>query len=74
MNRDRRYGIWKQLQGKARRLWGMLTNDPLAIASGAHDQLEGRNREQRGISKQEADRQLEDFMNRNRNWWDISGR
>ncbi len=74
MNRDRSYGLWKQLHGKAERLWGRLTNDPRAIAAGAHEQLEGRHQEQRGISKQEADRQLEDFFSRNRNWWDLSGR
>jgi len=49
-------------------------DDPLAVAAGTRDRLAGRIQEQSGIAKQEAHRQLEDFMNRNRNGWDLSGR
>jgi uncharacterized protein YjbJ (UPF0337 family) len=72
MNRDRFDGIWKQFSGKAKEQWGTLTDDPLAVAAGKRDRLAGRTQEQRGISRQEADRHFEDFMNRNRNWWDLS--
>ena len=54
--------------------WGAFTLDPLAVAAGTLDRRAGRVQEQRGISRQEADRQLEDFMSRNRNWWDLSSR
>ena len=64
MNRDRFDGIWKQAHGKLRQLWGMLSGDPRAVTAGARDQLEGRNQEQRGISRQEADRQLEEVRER----------
>lgn len=74
MNRDRLYGIWKQFTGKVKEQWGTLTGDPVAAAAGRRDRLLGRIQEQRGISKQEADRQLSDFMRRNRNWWDLSRR
>lgn len=74
MNRDRFHGIWMQVMGKAKERWGMLTGDPLAVAAGTRDRVAGRILEQRGISKQEADRQLEDFMSRNRNWRDLSRR
>ncbi|HLX80638.1 MAG TPA: CsbD family protein [Burkholderiales bacterium] len=74
MNRDRLGGIWKQFSGKAKQHWGALTGDPLAVAAGDRDRIFGRVQEQRGISKQEADRELEDFMSRNRDWWDLSGR
>lgn len=74
MNRDRSYGIWKQLCGRLRQQWGKLAGDSLAIAAGSRELLAGKHQEQRGNSKQEADRQLEDFMSRNRNWWDLSGR
>jgi uncharacterized protein YjbJ (UPF0337 family) len=73
MNRDRRDGLWKQVQGKLKQRWGMLTGDPLAVAAGARDLLDGRHQEQRGVSKQAADRQLEDFLSRNREWLDLSG-
>ena len=68
MNRDRLHGIWKQFSGKAKEQWGKLTEDPRMIATGTRDRLAGRIQEQRGISKQNADQQLEDFMNRHRNW------
>ena len=72
MNRDRFRGIWKQFSGKVKERWGRLTDDPLALAAGTRDRLAGRIQEQHGLSKQEADRQLEDFMTRNRNWCDLS--
>ena len=74
MNRDRFHGICMQFSGKVQEHWGMLTGDPLAMAAGARDQHFGRIQEQRGISKQEADRQLVEFMSRNRNWQDLSRR
>lgn len=74
MNRDRVHGMWKQFGGNVRQHWGVLSDDPLAVAVGARDRLAGRIQEQRGISKQAADRQLEAFMSRNRNWSDLSKR
>jgi len=74
MNRDRRDGIWKQVRGKLRQQWGRLAGDSSAAAAGARDLLAGKHQEQRGVSKQKADRQLQDFMSRNRNWGDLSGR
>ncbi|OGI47394.1 MAG: general stress protein CsbD [Candidatus Muproteobacteria bacterium RBG_16_65_34] len=74
MNRDRFHGICKQFSGKVKEQWGTLTDDPHAVAAGTRDRLAGRIQERRGISKQEADRQIEDFMSRNRNWRDLSRR
>ena len=74
MNQDRIQGVLKQTSGKAKQWWGRLTGNPGAIAAGARDLFAGRNQEQRGFSKQEADRQIEEFMNRNRNWWNLPGR
>ena len=74
MNRDRIHGSWQQFSGKVKQRWGTLTDDPLAVAAGRRDRLSGRIQEQRGIAKQEADRQLEAFMSRNRNWWNLSRR
>ena len=74
MNRDRFHGIWKQFSGTVKEQWGALTDDPLTVAAAARDRLAGKRLEQRGISKQEADRQLDDFQKRNRYWWDLSRR
>ena len=74
MNLDRLQGSWQQLSGKFQEHWGSLTDDPHAVAAGRRDRLAGRVLEQRGISKQQAERQLQEFLIRHRNWWDLSGR
>ena len=74
MNRDRLAGIWKQFSGKAKEQWGTLAGDPFAIDASVRDQLLGKIQEQRGAAKEEADRQLTDFIKRNRNWSDLSRR
>lgn len=74
MNRDRLYGICIQLRGTVKQQWGALAGDPLAVAAGTRDRLFGSIQERRGISKRESELQLEDFMIRNRNWWDLSRR
>lgn len=74
MNQDRLYGIWKQFRGTVKEHWGRLTDDPRTVAAGSRDRLFGSIQERRGISKQEADRQLEEFIGRHRNWRDLSRR
>jgi uncharacterized protein YjbJ (UPF0337 family) len=74
MNQDQWLGIWKQFIGKAKERWGTFAGDPFAIDAGVRDQLLGKIQQQRGASKEEADRQLTDFIKRNRNWSDLSRR
>jgi uncharacterized protein YjbJ (UPF0337 family) len=74
MNQDRLQGICKQLGGKLMECWGALNGDPLTAAAGRRERLTGRILEQRGIARQAADRQIEDFRNRHRHWLDISKR
>jgi uncharacterized protein YjbJ (UPF0337 family) len=74
MNQDRFHGVCLQLGGSLREQFGRLTGDPRAMAAGRNDRFVGRILEQRGLAAQEADRQLADFMRRNRNWWDLTGR
>ena len=73
MNRNRFKGRWKQFGGKVKEQWGRLTNDPQREFAGRRDQLAGRIQEQHGIAKEESERQLTDFLDRNRNW-DLSNR
>ncbi|MDP2240167.1 MAG: CsbD family protein [Burkholderiales bacterium] len=68
MNQDRFAGIWKQVRGKVKGRWGELTHDPRAVIAGTRDQLAGRIQEGYGISKDVAERQLKEFLHRNRNW------
>ena len=69
MNPDRFEGNWKQFRGKVKEQWGRFINDPRREVAGRRDQLAGRIQVRRGISKEEAERQLKDFLNRNRNWY-----
>ena len=74
MNSDQIQGIGRQFGGKLKKCWGALWGDPASVAAGRRDCLAGRIQEQRGISKQAADRQIEDFRSRNRKWLDMSKR
>ncbi len=62
MYRDLFEGNWKQFGGKAQEQWGR------------RDQLAGRIQERYRISNEEAARQLNDFLDHNRNWRDLSNR
>ncbi len=68
MNQDRFEGIWKQFSGKVQGHWGELTHNPLAVSAGTRAQLAGRIQERYGVSKEEAARQLKEFLDRNHNW------
>jgi uncharacterized protein YjbJ (UPF0337 family) len=61
MNWDRIEGNWKQFRGNVREKWGKLTDDQLDVIAGKRDQLAGKLQEAYGYSKDEADRQIEDW-------------
>jgi uncharacterized protein YjbJ (UPF0337 family) len=61
MNWDRIEGNWKQFQGKVRQQWGKLTDDDLDVIDGRREELAGRIQEVYGISKDEAEKQIERF-------------
>jgi uncharacterized protein YjbJ (UPF0337 family) len=62
MNTDILEGKWKQLRGEIRETWGELTDDELDQIAGKRDKLAGRLQEKYGWSKDEADRQIDDFL------------
>ena len=73
MNRDLFEGNLKQFGGILREQWGKLLGDEVGAAAGRRDQLAGSRQVRRGISKEDAARQLREFLDRNRDW-DISRR
>lgn len=73
MNRDRLEGKWKQFSGSVREQWGRLTADQLSVVAGQHNQVAGRVQERYGIYKEDSERQLREFLRRNRDW-DTSSR
>jgi len=73
MNRDRVEGNWKQFSGKVREQWGRLTHDDSGVDAGRRDQLAGSIQARHGMSQEETERQVRDFLYRNRDW-DLSMR
>ena len=61
MNWDRIEGNWKQFKGKIHQQWGKLTDDDLDMIDGRREELAGRIQEVYGISKDEAEKQIERF-------------
>lgn len=53
---------WKDLKGKARVQWGKLTDDELAQVQGNREQLEAAIQKRYGVAKEEAMRQVDDWM------------
>jgi uncharacterized protein YjbJ (UPF0337 family) len=74
MNWDRVQGNWKQFKGKVKEQWGKLTDDQLDIIAGKREQLAGRVQEVYGVSREEAERQITEFEDRNRDWTPDAGR
>jgi uncharacterized protein YjbJ (UPF0337 family) len=61
MNRDTVMGNWKEIKGKAKERWGKLTNDDLDVIEGKADQLAGKIQQRYGKSKDEAEREVDEF-------------
>jgi uncharacterized protein YjbJ (UPF0337 family) len=59
MNWDRIEGNWKQFKGKVKEQWGKLTDDHLDTIGGKRERLSGKIQETYGITKDEADKQID---------------
>lgn len=64
MNRDVLEGKWKQLRGKVQEEWGDLTDDELDQINGRRDQLVGKIQEKYGYTRDEAEREVDNFLDR----------
>lgn len=62
MNWDQIEGKWKQFAGSAKVRWGKLTDDDLDVAEGNREKLEGKIQERYGIAKNEASKQVDDWI------------
>lgn len=59
---ERIAGNWKQFSGSAKERWGKLTDDDLAMIDGRREQLAGKIQEHYGIVKDQAERQVSDWL------------
>ena len=65
MNEDRIEGNWVEFKGKVKEQWGKLTDDDMDVIAGKRDQLLGKIQQRHGLTKEEADKQLDDWHGKN---------
>jgi uncharacterized protein YjbJ (UPF0337 family) len=63
MQRDME-ATWFQVKGKVKEFWGELTGDDVDWIAGRRDQLIGKLEERYGMSREEAERQVDEFLDR----------
>ena len=64
MHWDRIKGNWREYKGKAQQQWGKLTDDDLDVVDGKREELAGKIQSRYGIAKDEAERQIDEWQNR----------
>jgi uncharacterized protein YjbJ (UPF0337 family) len=62
VNWDRIAGNWKQFKGNVQAQWGKLPNDDLDVVEGNREKLVGRIQESYGVARDEAERQVDDWL------------
>jgi uncharacterized protein YjbJ (UPF0337 family) len=53
-------GRWEQVRGRAKQIWGWLTDDDLTRVEGDYDKLAGLIRERTGETREQIDARLRD--------------
>jgi uncharacterized protein YjbJ (UPF0337 family) len=62
MNWESVEGNWKEFKGRVREQWGRLTNDEVDVIGGRRDRLVGKLQEHYGIAREEAERQVREWI------------
>ena len=62
MNQDILAGKWKQTRGKVKQWWAKLTDNDLDQINGRAEELIGRLQEVYGYSRQEAENEVDRFL------------
>ena len=61
MNQDQANGMWDQFKGKAKRIWGELTDDDFKKAEGSTDKLIGVIEQRFGDTKEAIKKKLDEL-------------
>ena len=64
MNWTQIEGKWDQLKDDAKSKWGKLTDDDLKMVGGKVDQLAGKIVERYGVKKEQAHKEIEEWVDR----------
>lgn len=67
MNSDILEGKWEQVKGKVQQQWSKLTNDDLDRINGNRKELAGKIQESYGVGRDEAEKQIDEFEQRQSN-------
>lgn len=62
MNWDQVEGKWKEMKGNVQAKWGDLTDDELQEVNGDRKALEGKIQYKYGKSKEQAKKEVDDFI------------
>ena len=65
MNTQTLKGEWNQLKGSVKQKWAELTDDDLTHIEGSRDKLVGRLQERSGRTKEEVEREVDDWRREN---------
>ncbi len=65
MNQTWATGKWNEMKGKVKEQWGELTNDQLDKIEGQRDQLVGLIQQKYGKAREEAEREVSAWEERN---------
>lgn len=66
MNNQTLKGEWNQLKGSVKQKWADLTDDDLTHIEGDRDKLVGRVQERYGHSKEDAERDVDEWRRENK--------
>lgn len=61
MNWDQIEGRWNEMKGRVRQKWSQMTDSDFENIGGKKDQLVGWLQKQYGYTKEQAERELDDF-------------
>ena len=64
MNWDQIEDEWMQVKGSVKQKWSKLTDDDLEYIAGARDKFVGKLQERYGLRKEEAQRQTDEWLDR----------
>ncbi|MFA5514928.1 MAG: CsbD family protein [Desulfuromonadales bacterium] len=64
MNKEELKGKWNQLKGSIKSRWGKFSDDDIQRIEGEKDKLVGKVQEKYGRSREEAEKEVDDFTTR----------